>query len=79
VQAVAVNARLSTAASASYLLDRLDPATPAPLAAEIRSFADNLQDIAINAMTGAPGDDPDQAARLSDGEAASARVADLCK
>jgi hypothetical protein len=79
VQAVAVNARLSTAASTSYLLGRLDPATPAPLAAAIRSFADNLQDIAMNVMAGAPDDDPAQAARLRDNEAASARVADLCK
>jgi hypothetical protein len=74
-----VNARLSSAVSASYLLDRLDPATPAPLAAAIRSFADNLQDFAINSMAGASGDDPAQAARVSDGEAARTQVADLCK
>jgi hypothetical protein len=79
VQAVAVNARLSSAISASYLLDRIDPATPAPLAAALRSFADNLQDFAVNAMAGASGDDPAQAARVSDGGAARTRVADLCK
>jgi hypothetical protein len=63
----------------SYLLARLDPATPPPLAAEIRSFADNLQDIVIHTMAGVSNDDPAQAARLRDGLAAAARITDLCK
>lgn len=54
------NARLSMAAGGSYLLARLDPATPAPVAAAIRSFADNLQDIAMNALAGVSNDDPAQ-------------------
>jgi len=71
MQAVAANARLSMAAGGSYLLARLDPATPPALAAEIRSFADGLQDIVIHTMAGVSNDDPAQAARLNDGQAAS--------
>ena len=69
---VAVDARLSEVASAQYLLNRLDPATPPPLAAAIHTFADDLLDIAANALAGAPNDDPAQAGRLRDGETASA-------
>ena len=76
VQAVAANARLAMAAGGSYLLAHLDPATPADLAAAIRSFADNLQDITMNAAAGVPNVDPAQAARMRDGDAASARIAD---
>ena len=79
VEAVAANARLSMAAGGSYLLARLDPATPPPVAGAIRSFADNLQDITMNAAAGVPNVDPAQAARMRDGDAASARIADLCK
>lgn len=78
-QAVAANARLSMVAGASYLLAHLDPATPPDLAAAMHSLADTLQDIAMNALSGVSNEDPAQAARLSDGEAANARVADLCK
>jgi hypothetical protein len=70
--AVAVDARLSEVAGAQYLLNRLDPATPPPLAAAIHTFADDLLDIAANALAGAPNDDPAQAGRLRDGETASA-------
>jgi hypothetical protein len=79
VQAVAANARLSMAAGGQYLLDRVDPATPAPLASAVRSLALDLQDIAMNALAGVANDDPTQAARLSDGQNVAAQVADLCK
>lgn len=79
VNAVAANARLSMAAGGAYLLGRLDAATPPPLAAAVRSFAEDLQDIAMNALAGVSNDDPAQAARLRHAEAASARVAELCK
>ncbi len=79
LQAVAANARLAMSTGASYLLARTDPATPAELAAAIRSFAANLQDISMNALAGVPNDDLAQAARLHDGEATSARIGDLCK
>jgi hypothetical protein len=79
MQAVAANGRLSMVAGSSYLLAHLDPAAPAPLAAAIRSFATDLQDIATNAMAGVGNDDPLQAARLSDGQATSNQIADICR
>jgi hypothetical protein len=79
LQATAANARLSLAAGGSYLLARLDPATTPPLAAAVRSFADNLEDIAMNTLAGVSNDDPAQAARLRDGQATSTSITDLCK
>jgi hypothetical protein len=78
-QAVAANARLSMATGASYLLASLEPATQAPLAAEIRLFAGDLQAIAIHTMAGINNDNPDQAARLRDAQAAATQITDLCK
>jgi hypothetical protein len=79
VQAVAANARLSLAAGGPYLLAHLDSATPQPLAGAIRSFALNLQEIAMNTLAGVPNDDPTQAARLGDAQKSSAQIGDLCK
>jgi hypothetical protein len=79
VQATAANARLALAAGGSYLVARLDPATSPALATAIRSFGDNLQEIAMNTLAGAGNDDPAQAARLHDGEALSEQINDLCK
>jgi hypothetical protein len=79
VQAVAANARLAMAAGGAEVLAHLDPATPPDLAAAVRSFADGLQDITMNALAGVSNDDPAQAARLRDASAAGARVADLCR
>jgi hypothetical protein len=78
-EAAAANARLAMVAGGSYLLAHLDPATPPALAAAIGSFANDLQDIAMTALAGVSNDDPAQAARLRDGEAASARTAQLCQ
>jgi hypothetical protein len=79
VQAVAANARLSMAAGGPYLLAHLDPATPQPLAGAIRSFAGNLQDIAMNTLAGVPNADPAQAVRLGNAQKSSAQITDLCK
>ena len=76
--AVAANARLAMSAGGAYLLGRLDPATPRQLASAIRSFAEVLEDIAMNALAGIANDDPTQAARLREAEVASARVAAFC-
>jgi hypothetical protein len=77
-QAAAANGRLAMLAGGSYLSAHLDPATPAELATAIRSFADDLQTIAMNALAGVGNDDQAQAARLRDGVAISGRIADLC-
>jgi hypothetical protein len=78
-QAAAANARVALVGGATYLLAHLDPATPPELAASIRSFADQLQDLAMNAMAGVPGGDPVQAARLREEESTSTRLAESCK
>jgi hypothetical protein len=77
--AVASNARLSLIGGGEYLLSRLDDQTPADLAEAVRLFANNLEDIGVNALAGATNDDPQQAARLTTGEEGRAKVADLCK
>lgn len=78
-RAAAANARVSTIGGGTYLLARLDPATPPLLTAEIRSLADLLQDIALNQMAGLPNEDGAQAARYKDADAAEKRIAELCK
>ena len=77
--AVASNARLSLIGGGEYLLSRLDEQTPPDLAEAVRLFANNLQDIGINALAGATNDDPQQAARLTAGEDGRNKVAELCK
>ncbi len=79
VQAVAANARLAMADGGAYLLARTSPDTPKDLSDAIHSFATGLQDIAMNALAGVGNEDPAQAARLRDAEAANSRIADLCK
>jgi hypothetical protein len=79
VATVAANARLAMSSGGSYLLARLDPATPDDLATAIRSFASDLQDISMYAQAGLGSNDPAQAGRLRDGETDSGRVAGLCK
>jgi hypothetical protein len=79
VQAVAAAARLAMSSGGSYLLASLDPATPAELAGSIHTFADDLQAISMYAQAGVGENDPTQADRLRDGEAASAKIADICK
>lgn len=75
---VDVNSRLAMSSGALYLLTRLDPATAADLASEIRRFASDLQEISINAQAGVAYSDPAEAARLSDAQAASDRIDTLC-
>jgi hypothetical protein len=79
VAAVAAGSRLAMSDGAAYLLARLDPATPQGLDDAIHTFADKLQDISMYAQAGVSSDDPAQGGRLRDGEAASVKVADLCK
>ena len=77
--AVAGNARLSLIGGGEYLLSRLDDQTPPDLAEAARLFANNLEDIGLNALAGATNDDPQQAARLTAGEDGRNKVAELCK
>ncbi|UXA10646.1 hypothetical protein KXD97_21410 [Mycobacterium sp. SMC-8] len=77
--AAAANARVSLFDGGQYLLARLDPATPGDLAGEVRRFADQLMDIGAAATAGVPNDDPAQAARLQDAEAASTAISGRCR
>ena len=77
--AVASNARLSLIGGGGYLLSRLDDQTPPDLADAVRLFANNLEDIGVNALAGATNDDPQQAARLTAGEDGKNKVDELCK
>jgi hypothetical protein len=79
VEAVAAASRLAMSGGATYLLAHLDPATPADLAATIRDFADDLQDISMYGQAGNGASEPAQADRLKAGEANSKKIADLCK
>ena len=78
VAAAAANARLALAAGGTYLRAHLDPVTPPPLALAIGSFAEQLEDIAINQLAGVANDDPAQAARLADADTAMTQLADIC-
>ena len=79
LEAVAGNARLALLGGGQYLLSLLDSATPPELADAVRSFANDLQDIGMNALAGAANNDPDQAARLTQGDLARKQLLDLCK
>ncbi|OBK70564.1 hypothetical protein A5651_22240 [Mycobacterium sp. 1274761.0] len=77
--AVASNARLSLIGGGEYLRSRLDDQTVPELADAVRQFANNLEEIGVNALAGVTNDDPQQAERLTAGEEGRAKVADLCK
>ncbi len=76
--AVAGNARLALLGGGQYLLSRLDSATPSELADPVRSFANDLQDIGINALAGVPNSDNVQAARLTQADLTRKQIVGLC-
>ena len=78
LETIAANAHLAMDAGGTFLLDRINPATPPELAHEVRSFALNLQEIAIYALAGVPNSDAAQAGRLSAGVETDNRIAELC-
>jgi hypothetical protein len=78
-EAVAGNARLALVGGGQYLLSRLDAATPPELADAIRSFADDLQDVGMNALAGMANTEPDQSARMAHADSTRKQIADLCK
>jgi hypothetical protein len=77
--AVAANARLAAIGGGQYLLSHLGPDTPGDLADAVRSFANNLLDVGVDQLAGAPVGDPDQAAWMSEAQKTSERVAEMCK
>lgn len=79
LHAVAANARLAMVGGVQYLKERIDPATPAPLATAIRTYSDLLQDIAMHSLAGITADDPGQAQETRDIQATGAQIVDMCK
>jgi hypothetical protein len=77
--AVAGNARLALFGGGQYLLTSIQPDTPKDLAVSVRSFANNLQAVGMNALAGVTNDNTDQAARLVNAEQDRKKIADLCK
>ena len=77
--AIAANARVSLADGGQYLIDRLNPATPAALADDVRTFGNTLMDIGAASIAGALNTDPDQAARLRDADALNVKIGEACK
>jgi hypothetical protein len=78
-EAVAANARLALVGGGQYLLSNLDSATPGELADAVRAFARHLQDIGVNALAGVSNSNPEQSARLIEGDSLQKQIADLCK
>ena len=79
VQTVAGVSRLAMSSGATYLLANLDAAAPSELADAIRTFANDLSAISMYGQAGIGAAEPAQAARLRDGEAVSAKIAEMCK
>jgi len=78
-KAQAVNGQLSLVAGGGYLRDRVDPATPTQLAADIRKTSDILLDLGANALAGAQNADQPQAGLLSEAQSSFAEVQEQCK
>jgi hypothetical protein len=77
--AASANARLSLYGGGLYLLEQLDPATPADLADPVRQFANVLVEIGAGATAGAPNSDPEQAAKLREADQATITIVEKCK
>lgn len=78
-EAIAANARLAMAGGAGYLLAQLPSNASETLATEIRSFAEDLNGIAMNALAGIPNDKEPQAGLLKAVEESNKRIAEYCK
>lgn len=77
-EAIAANARLAMSGGASYLLEELPTNTPKELADEVRTFARELNGLAINALAGIPNDTEPQAGLLRSAEETNKRIVKLC-
>lgn len=77
--AVAANARVSLYDGGQYLLARIDPANSADLADAVSEFGNVLMDIGAASTARIPNSDPDQAARLRDGDGLNVTIGELCK
>ena len=76
--AVAANSRVALMSGGQYVLDRLDPATPAELAEPLRRFGNTLLDVGAAATAGALNTDPAQADLLAQIDELNAQLTQLC-
>jgi hypothetical protein len=76
---VSANARLALFGGGQYLLNQLDAATPKKLADPVRTFANDLRDIGMNALADVQSSDTDQVFRMARGDTTRLQIADLCK
>ena len=79
VSAVAANARLAALGGGQYLLSKLDGTVSGELSDAVRSFANELQDVGMQQLSGTSGDDPAQVKRMNDAQATATRITELCK
>jgi hypothetical protein len=77
--AVAANARLALVGGGQYLLNSLDSATDPKLADAVRSFANDLLEVGMNAAAGATNTDTGQSERLTRADSTRKQIAELCK
>lgn len=76
--AVVANAKIALFDGGQYLLARVDPATPADLAAAMKRFGDALLDIGAAANAGVLDNDQSQATRFTDADAVNGQIKALC-
>ncbi len=77
-QALATNGRLALVAGQSYLTDQTDAAAPEPLVQELQTYARLLLKMSMNYLAGQHNESPEQARVISDTEASSGRLVELC-
>ncbi|WP_192860315.1 hypothetical protein [Mycobacterium sp. MS1601] len=76
--AVAANSRVALMSGGQYVLDRVDPATPAELAEPLRRFGNTLLDVGAAATAGALNTDPAQAELLREVDELNGQLTALC-
>jgi hypothetical protein len=77
--AVAGNARLALIGGGQYLVNSVDSEVPGDLAEAALKFGNTIQDIGVNALANVPNSDPQQTARLREGDATRQQIVELCK
>jgi len=78
-EAVAANTRLAMSGGATYLLRNLSSNAPAELADEVRSFAGNVDTVAMKLLSGISNTAPEMVDLLQSAEQSSKKITELCK
>jgi len=78
-EAVAANTRLAMSGGATYLLRNLSSNNPAELADEVRSFAGDIDTVAMKLLSGISNTAPEMVDLLQSAEKSSKKITELCK